>query len=78
MKNNSAVMAIELAADELAGLTKEELATRNQLSQAGVSRIKKRGDYDEIRDAVLAVFVDEIGRARAREYAQSAFTQEGE
>ena len=71
-------MAIELSCDELAGLTKVELATRNQLSQAGVSRIKSREDYPEIRDAVLAVFVDEIARARAREYAQQAFAEGAE
>ena len=71
-------MAIELSCDELAGLTKAELANRNQLSQAGVARIRAREDYNEIRDAVLAVFVDEIARARAREYAQQAFEGEAE
>ena len=76
MKNNCAVMAIEIACDEMAGLTKVELANRNELSQAGVGRVKNRGDYEAIQDAVLAVFVDEIARARAREYAQAAFTQE--
>ena len=78
MKNNSAVMAIELACDELNGLTKVELANRNQLSQAGVARIRAREDYNEIRDAVLAVYVDEIARHRAREAVQGAFSETAE
>jgi len=66
VKSNCAFMAILVASDEICGFTKEEIANLNELSLAGVHRIRERDDYPLIRDAVLAVFVDEVARSRAR------------